>query len=182
MRRGAEAALLLEVVHLHHHTVGLVVELVAARLELGAVGDHRLEIGAPPRLGVHREAARAEGLQRLPVRARPRVRGLAHVIEEDGQRPRRGDRGIFLAHRARGGVARIGEGLLARLHERGIVLAEGGERHVDLAPDLQRGDAGERAVQPLGDLRERGEGVGDVLADAAVAPGGAPHEAAALVE
>jgi len=66
--RGAEPALLLEVVDLDDRAVGVVVERVALGLEAAAVGDDGVDVGAALGARVGREAALAERLQALPVR------------------------------------------------------------------------------------------------------------------
>src|SRR3989304_165061 len=50
--------------------------------------------------------------ERLPVRGEAERVGAAHVVEEDVERPARGDRGVLLADRARRRGARGGEGRL----------------------------------------------------------------------
>jgi hypothetical protein len=182
MRGGPEPALLLEVVHLHHHAVGLVVERVAARLELGGIGEHRVHVLAPPRLRIHGEAAGAERLQRLPVRGQRHALRLAHVVEEDGEGPRGRHRGVLLAHGAGGGVAGIGEGVLAGFLQPRVELAKRAPRHVDLAAHLEAARPGEGAGEASRNGGEGGQGVGDVLAHPAVAAGGAAGEATVLVE
>jgi hypothetical protein len=101
-------------------------------------------------------------------------------VGEESQRTGRGDRRVDLAQGAGGGVARIGVGLLARLGGRGV---QGGERlmaQVDLAADLddvRPTGAGE----PLRDVADGPDVLGDVLSDPPVAAGGRLDEVALLV-
>lgn len=92
----------------------------------------------------------------------------ADAVDDHVQRAGGGDPGVLLAQGAGGGVARVGEGLLAGFDEAGVELLELLHREEDLAADLHQG--GEVvAVQPLGDVRDGADVGGDVLADAAVA-------------
>jgi len=106
----------------------------------------------------------------------------AHVVEEDLERSGRGDGGVLLAHRSRRRVARVGEHGLARLLQARVEPGELLARHVDLAAGFQACGLLQRAGEPRRDGLDRAQVLGDVLADAPVAAGGAPHEAAALVE
>src|SRR5207245_3150618 len=107
---GAEATLLLAVVDLARGAVGLVVELVSLGLEALAIGDDRLDIRVALRARIDGEAALLERVEPLPVGVEERRLENAHVVEEDLQGPGGRDGGVFLPHRARGGVARIREG------------------------------------------------------------------------
>ncbi len=112
----------------------------------------------------------------------PRGQGarLAPAPGKEAQGPRGGDRGIELAQRAGGGVARIGEGLAALF---GLPLVERGEigvAHIDLAANLE--DLGHVAALKLArNVRDGANVSGDVLALAAVAARGRNHKLAALV-
>ena len=105
---------------------------------------------------------------------------LAPAPGEEAQGTRGGDRGIELAQRARGGVARIGEGLAALF---GLPLIERGEigvAHIDLAANLE--DFGHVAALKLArNVRDGANVSGDVLALAAVAARGGNHQAPSLV-
>ena len=101
--------------------------------------------------------------------------GLAPAPGEEAQRPRRGDRGVLLAQRPGGGVARVGE--LARVlaggfglgEQAGVEAGEIGLGHIDLAAHLEDvGRVGGEALRDVGDVRDIG---GDVLADLPVAAG-----------
>ena len=110
-------------------------------------------------------------------------RHLAHLapgIGEEAERARGGDARVLLAQRAGGGIARIGEDLLARRLLPLVELEEIGLGHVDLAAHL----ADFRHVAAFELLRhvlQRADIGGDVLAFAAVAAGGGGDEFAVLV-
>ena len=179
---GPEAALLLEVVDLDHDAVGVVAETVALGLDPPAVGGDRVEVGRTLRARVHPESALAERLEALPLRVEAGRLEHAHVVEEDLERPRGGHRRVLLAHRARRRVAGVGEDRLPRLLQARVEPREGLARHVDLAAHLEAGRALEGAGERGRDGLDRAQVLGDVLADAPVAPGGPPHQPAALVE
>src|SRR5207237_1275491 len=119
--------------------IGVVAERVALGLQPPAVVDHRVE--RRPVLGprIRLEAGLAERRQRVAVRAEPELAPLAHVIEEDVERPARRDGGVLLAHgrrrgwrRARSGRARRrarcrGRRSSARTRTRGACPAARGE-------------------------------------------------------
>ena len=142
---GAQGRLQPAVVELDHHAVDVVVELVPPLLPLA--GSRRRSRPRVP-------AARVSGLTRKPALAQPRQHLLmagelpslhvAHPVEPGGERPRRGHPRIQLAQRARGRVARVGEGGLARRHALLVQLLEGGQRQVDLAPHLDHRREGGR--------------------------------------
>src|SRR5438132_1044252 len=79
-------------------------------------------------------------------------------------------------------VAGVGERRLAGVFEAPVELLELGARHEDLAADFDLTDRGETAAQRHREASDRPEVLCDLLADAAVPAGGAPHEAAVLVE
>ena len=87
MTGGAEPALLLEVVHLDHHAVRVIVERVALGLEPPPVGDDGVEIGAALGARVHREAAGAQRFERVAVGAEGLPLDPARVVDEDLQGP-----------------------------------------------------------------------------------------------
>ncbi len=183
----AELALQREVVDLDHHTVDLVVEVVAALLPAAAEGECVLEPVHDPPLGVDREPGSTEPVHRLGLRGgelgrhRHTAGGsleLAHLVRPEGERTARGDRRVLLAQRARGRVARIDEEAIARLGLPPVEVLERRDRHVDLPAHLdhpgRRADVGR---EPLGygvDGRDVG---GHVLAGAAV-PAGRPPDVA----
>ena len=137
VRRGAEPPLLLERVDLDDRAVGVVAERVAVALELRAGRDDRVEIRAALGAGVGLEAGLAQRLEDVPVGGEAERVGAAQVIEEDVERPARGDRRVLLAHGAGGGVARVGEGRLAGFLQGAVELGELRARHEDLAAHLE---------------------------------------------
>ena len=175
----AELALQLEVVHLHHHAVDLEVEPVAPLLPGAAGRDHLVDAVVDLHVPVHLEAVLPQPLERLAVGLERDPLERPHAVAPDRQRPRRGELGVELADRAGGGVARVGEGRLARL---GALLVQPGEsrqRQVDLAAHLQQR---RRVVDAQRDRPDRAQVLGHVLADLAVAARGAAHEHAVLVD
>ena len=107
---------------------------------------------------------------------------VAHVVEEDRERPRGRDGGVLLPERAGGGVARVGESGLACLLELRVQPREGRARHVHLAAHLEPSRRLEQAVQRGGDGLDRAQVLGDVLAHPPVAARRAARESPALVE
>ena len=85
-----------------------------------------------------------------------------------------------VAGASRGGVARIGEDLVAGGFLAGVEGAEVGARHINLAAYLQHVWP-PLAVEGAGNIGDGRQIVGDILADAAVAAGGALHETTTLV-
>ena len=182
-RLGGEAQQLApgQVVDLDDHAVDLVVEVVAVLLPVEAVSR-------APRRGS--DSRRISGLTGKPsdpsqssvswwlVNAGPAL-DLAELVRPQGQLAVGGDAGILLAQGAGRRVAGVDERAQLGRDLALVERPEGGQRHVDLAPHLEhRGGA---LAQALGDLGDRADVLGDVLARAAVAPGGGPHVAAALV-
>ncbi len=170
-----------ERVDLHHHSVDLVLDVVTVlppptdeRLDLGdtahhlvVMGDGQAEFGQP---------AVCRGLC-LDVKT---LVGT-EPVDGHGQRTPGRDPGILLPQRAGGGVARIGERLLARRDQGGVELGERRRGEENLAPDLQQ----HRDTRPTQAGRHRREGAdvrGDVLADPPVAAGGRPDQTAVLID
>ena len=78
------------------------------------MGQGLIDIVDTERKVADREAEFAELRHRRSFASGPRLAELAPAVGEEAQRPRRGNRGILLAKRARRGVARIRENLSAR--------------------------------------------------------------------
>ena len=176
-----QTALLAHAVHLHDHAVDVVVQVPASRL---AVGYELSDLGhrvRRPDLWIDWEAEFGQQAERFGLRAQRRsiAHDLADLVAPDGQASRSSRRGVLLAQRSCGCVARVGVPRLARCLLGGVQRVERLPRHVDLAPHLDHLRA------PLGELvRNAGDGEDvrcDVLADFAVAPRGPSHEASALV-
>ena len=178
----AEMPLVVEAVDLNDDAVGLVVLVEAGGQPLPVVAADLFECVEPADLRVDSEPQLAEPRHDLGVGARgfdafhPTELVYPHV-----EPALRGNTRVELAQRARGAVARVRDERIAPLRALLVELAEGVERHVDLAAHL---DAGRRP-RP-GEQRERhgvdGANVGrDVLAPQAVAAGGAAYEPALFV-
>jgi hypothetical protein len=102
------------------------------------------------------------------------------VCAEERQRPGGGDLRVDLAQRSGGGVARVGVGLLAGLGGRGVQGRERLVAQVDLAADLDHLRPA-LAGQPLGDVGNRADVLGDILAHPPVASGRGLDQHATLV-
>ena len=175
----AQPPLQLEVGDLHHGAVDLVVELAAAPLPGQALLDHLVLACQQPDFTVHAKAALAQPVERFPVGLEAQPVDHADLIAPDRQRPLRGQRGVQLAHRSGGRVARVHERRQALLGATLVQRREVLERHVDLASHLQqRRDVGDAQR----DRPDRAQGVGDLLADLAVAPGSAALQLAVAVD
>ncbi len=180
-RAGAEAQAILQrqVVHLVDDTVDIVVEAGALLLDRAIDGERIVHAGAALHQRIDRETPFLEGRDHAHLRIGGHRAHLAPGVGEEAQRARGGDLGIFLAERARGGVARIDVKLLARfrllaVQRREILLAE-----VDLAAHL---DHRRRALrQRRGDVLHGADVGGDILAGLAVAARRAENQLAALV-
>ncbi len=168
-----------EIVDLVDDAVDVIAERRALRLDGAELGEHLL--GRMAELGqrIDRQAEAGEGRQRLVLALREGRADLAPGIGEELQRPFSGDVRVELAQGAGGGIAGIGEG---RLAGGGLTLVDALEilmGEIDLAANLQ---PLRRAVEPLGDRRDRQHVGGDVLALETVAARGGADELAMLIE
>ena len=168
------------VVHLVDDAVDVVGQLRALLADLAVECEQRIDAVAQLRQRIDGEAPAREMLERVGVRLGEGLALLAPGIGEEFERPARGDRGIELAQRACGGVARIGEDRLAFLLALLVEREEARMLHIDFAAHLDHvGPA--VALQLLGHGRERADVGGDVLAGDAVAARRRQHQLAALV-
>ncbi len=122
--------------------------------------------------------------QHVLLRGQRDVRGLHDLVGEEVEPARGGDRRVELAHRACGGIARVGERLLAGREEARVERLELGPQHECLATDgdpAHGAAAGPRAGEAQRDGAEGAQVLGHVLAGLAIAAGGAAREQAALV-
>ncbi len=180
---GAEPALEPDLVELDHDAVDLVLDRVAVLAVVGDELPHALQPVHDLRVGGGGQAPLAQ--QVVGVRETAEVLLLealqgADAVHDHVQRPGGGDAGVLLAQRAGRRVARVGEGLLARLHQARVELLEALHGEEDLAAHLdQLGEA--LAGEALGDVGDRTDVGGDVLAGAAVAAGGGAGESAVLI-
>ena len=182
--RGAEPALQRHLVHLHHHAVDLVLDVVAVLAPVRDVLEHLADAVADHRAVRHRQPPRPQG--RVGLRLAPRVEPdpLAEPVADQPQVPRAGDARVLLPQRTRSGVARVRERRLPGLDQRRVERLEVGQPEVHLAPHLDQLGHGElgRAGEPLGDLLEGAHVQRDVFAGAAVATGQSAGEQPVLVE
>ena len=171
----AEAALERELIDLDHHPVDLELQRAAAPLPGLALAHHRLLGVELLDVRVHREAVRAQPLQRIPVGLEVEPLADADRVAPQRQGAVGGQLGVQLADSARRGVARVHEGRQPGLGTPFVEGCEVRQRHVDLAADLQqrRRIVG---VQAKRDRADRAQVVGDVLTDLAVAASGAALE------
>ena len=175
----AEPPLQLDVVDLDHHAVDLEVQRAAALLPGQAALDDRLLGLEPLDVAVDAEAVLAQPLERLPVRAEADALGDADAVAPHRQRPVGGEARVELADGPRRRVARVHEGRQAALGAALVERGEVGQRHVDLAADLEQRRG---VLDPQRDRGDRAQVVGDVLADLAVAARRAALEHAVAVE
>jgi len=177
---GPQSLPVVAVVDLDHRAVDLVVQVVALGQEPVAVVDGGLDVGDPLDVVVdgHPEVGQAAV---LGPPALPEVAGLEHREEKARERALGDDRGVLLADRPGGGVAGVGERVLAALDALAVVRLEGVLWHEHLATHREqlRGVLG---GQSLGDRPDRPDVAGDVVALVAVAPGGGPLQAPVLVD
>ncbi|GJE45559.1 hypothetical protein AEGHOMDF_4758 [Methylobacterium soli] len=176
----AEAALQGEVVNLVDHAIDVVAEIRPLRLDRAIMRDHGRRIGAQDCVRVHRQAPGPEPLHHAELAALEGWGHLAPGIGEEAQGARGRDRGIELAKRPGGGVARVGKERLAGRLLPGVDRGEIRVVEIDLAAHL----ADFRHVlarQRLGNIRHRPGIRRHVLADLAIAPGRRRDEAPVLV-
>ena len=143
-------------------------------------GQHLVEARDAAHQRVDLESPAPERRHHLGLRAARQRAHLAPGVGEEAQRTRRRDRGIELAQRTRGGVARIGEDLVAGRRLARVDLGEIGMPKIDLAADL-RHLRDPLAAQLLRDVADRQRIRGDVLADRAIAAGRGGDELALLI-
>ena len=189
---GDEAQLPLQrdAVDLVDHAVDVVGQGVALAADVLVESDQLDGAGGPRRLLGDREAP---GLElRQPVELGRAIgaafacrRDFAQPIGKEAQGPRRGNRRVELAHRARRRVARIDEHLLVLLPGRDLLAlalverVEVGTLHVDLAAHFDHG--WRLAVQAQRNLAHRADVLRDLFADLAVAAGRGLHQHAVFV-
>ena len=184
--RVAHGLLLRERVHLHHHAVDIVRQRVAALQAFAAELVHLFRAIHQRDVGVHVESRFAQPLEQVPLRFRHQLALVAHGVHERGQVTVRRDLRVLLAKAAGGGVARVGERLLAVGLGGGVERLEAGFGHVAFAAQLDGGigvaDAGQGAVaQTQRHVLHRAHVHRDVLARGAVAARGRADKAAAFV-
>ena len=169
-----------EVVDLVDDAVDVVAETRALGLDLAMEGQHLVEARDAAHQRVDLESPAPERRHHLGLRAARQRAHLAPGVGEEAQRTRCRDRGVELAQRTRGGVARIGKDLVAGRRLARVDLGEIGMPEIDLAADL-RHLRDTLAAQLLRDVGDRERVRGDVLADRAVAAGRGGDELALLI-
>ena len=182
----AHGALLGEGVDLHDHTVYLVGKGASVANRLLAEVAHLAPGGAALHVRVHVEARLAKPGQQLPLALGRKRRLVGHGVQERGQIAHGGDGRVLLPQASRGGVAGIGEGLLARKERLGVQRLEAGLGHVHLAAKLEGarrvGQAAHRLpAQAQRDVLHGAHVRRHVLARGAVTAGGRPHQPSVLV-
>ena len=174
----AEAALELEVVHLHDHTVDFEVERVAPRLPGPTGRGQGVHVVVHRHVGAHLEAVLVQPVESLLLSLERHAVERANAVAPDRQRARGRKLRVELADRAGGRVARVGE---RGQPGRGAVLVElceVGARQVHLAAHLEQG---RRALHAQRDGLDRAQVLRHVLAHLAIATGGAAHQHPVLV-
>ena len=180
----AETALDGDRVDLDHHAVDLVLDVVPVLAVVGDVFRHSGQVvhHLPPVTGG--QSPRLERRVRLGLRGRAVAGAGADAVHHQAQRAGGGHPWVLLPQAAGGGVARVGERRLALLDQARVQVGERGHREVDLAAHLQElrhvGEAVGRG-QPGRHALDAAHVGGDVLAGAAVAPGGGADQPALLV-
>ncbi len=184
MARGpAEAFARREVVELDDDAVDLVAEIVPAGLEVGVIGEDLVHRPRLPDPLVDLEPPAAQGGEHVPLtlEAFPVVGEDVVGVEVEGAGG--GELGIELAHGAGGGVAGIGERLLALGDQLLVELVEGGGKHDDLAAHGEEGRSRELAVtQPQRDAGDGADVGRDPLAPPSVAAGRGLQQGAVPVD
>ena len=177
----AQALLLFQVVDLEHHAVDLIVQAVALLAHGGEIVQAALKAGHHLQLGRHGQAIAPDDFHDAAVAVAQRLHGqLAPAIGIKGQGAAGGDLGIELAQAARGGVARVGEGLFPLAPGAFIECLETLFGHENLAAHFQHfGPALPQQAQ--GNGADGAHVGGDILAPVAVPPGRTLHQEAVLV-
>ncbi len=143
--------------------------------------DSRVETGEAGRIGRAGDAVIGHLLEEIHVRAGLEPLARANRVAEEPQPPLGADPRVQLADAARGHVPRVGEqrlalGLLPFVEPRQIAVS-----HVDLTPRLE--NAGILlAAEPQGNVVNRADVVGHVVAHAAVSARDALDQQAVFVD
>ena len=177
----AQCTLEVEVVDFDDHAVDLVDELMPPGLEAIQVVVDLLHTGEDLGIGTDRQPPGGQLVIGLMLGAQCDALAGSHAVDEHRQRTLSGLGRILLTQRACGGVARVGELLLAGVAEAFIECAELGGGHEDLPADLEFGGMA-LAGELVGDLIDGQHIMGDVLTGGAVTAGGRTDQLAAAVE
>ena len=174
----AEPALERQVGHLDHNAVDLEVELPAALLPAQALRDHLSSLSSRLMSRLTRKPC-SRNHSSASQCVSNESRGRPHLVGPHRQRTFGHQRGIELAHRAGGRVARVHEGGQALF---GATLVDGREivqRHIHLAAHLQQR---RRVLDVQRDRADRAQVVRHVLPHLPVAAGGTALEHAVAIE
>jgi hypothetical protein len=171
------------VVHLHHHTVDLEVQVLAALLPGMAGLHHGSEVAMQLDVAVDLESARAEPFERLEVRRQIEALARPDPVAPDRQRPRGGQLGVELPDRAGRRVAWVRKRVLARPGTLLVQAREVRQWKVDLAPHLQQRRR-PLAVRGQGQRNrpDRPQVLCHVLADLSIAPSRSAGQHSVLVD
>ncbi len=179
-RHEAKAILPVETVDLVDHAVDVVAERGAViadlAIEFQDIVDALAQLGAR----IDDKAGPVHPLQHAGLRIGRPLAHLAPGIGEEFQRPRRGDRDILLAQRARRRIARIGEHRVVGLGLPPVQLEKILLEHVDLAAHFA-GRGNVAAFQRVRNVLDGADVGGDVLSFKTVAAGRGAHQLAILV-
>ena len=130
--------MLIETVDLHHDTVDVEVETVAAATDVLVEGETTLDPSHHLELAGNREAPPEQSFRHRPVGIESGVAfDASETVKQDGQGTRRGDRGIELTKAPRRCVARVRIDLFARRPLLRVEALEARTGHVHLASNLE---------------------------------------------
>ena len=177
---NAQPGLPVQPVDLVDHAVDIEGQVGTLRLDGAIDGECGRRIGHAGKGVGDGKAPATPCLDHVELRLDRHLARLAPAMRQEAQGATGGNRGVLLAERTGGGVARVGElaRLLVRvggfLRQPGVERGEIGLAHIDLAAHLEH----VRRVggQGLGNVGDGADILGHVLADRTVAAGQRLHE------
>jgi hypothetical protein len=175
--RGAEQALLAEVVDLHHQAVGVVAERAARLLPARDLRLHAFDAVDAPGVRVDAQAERFEPGEHVDLATHAERDRIGDRVGEIREPPPRHLARVEHLERTGRRVARVRVRRLALGLAAGVELVEARALHVDLAAHLD----GRGLVECERESLERAQVLGDVVADLAVAARDPQGEPARLV-
>ncbi len=158
--------------------IDVVGQIGADALDLAIMRKHLLNVVAALQQVANGKAEGFDLLHREQLHCRERFAHFPPAMREEAQRASGRDRRVFLAQRASGSVARVGEDLAARRLLPSVQRLKVRFRHVHFAAHFQHV---ERVLNVLRNVRDRPRVGGDILADGAVAARCGENEFGALV-
>ena len=183
LRDLAQAGARIDGVDLHHQPVDLVGQGVALGEQRRVHLHHAREALHHRAPRVDRQAELLEVVELLGVRVEGLPLHHAHLVEVDGQRPRRGDLRVELAQRAGRRVARVDEGLFALPRAARSFMRLKSALLMNTSPRTSSSFGQALAPSSVeGEVLDGLQVLGDVFADGAVAAGAALDEVALLVD